>query len=119
METRNRAGAIRIILLTVPSEWETIRQRRSVSLPYRFVLAVAYEDNEPREITNPIPPNRKGATMWTSKHNCRQDSNPCDAIVDGKGSRRIKAIRAARRCQAIELLDRQSVEPSSACWSLC
>src|SRR5882672_7482180 len=59
------------------------------------------------------------ATMWTSKRNCRQDSNPRDVIVDGKGSRRIKAIRAARRCQAIELLDRQSVEPSSACWSLC
>jgi hypothetical protein len=82
METRNSAGAIRIFPLTVPSEGEMIRQRRSVSLPYRFVLAVADEDNEPREITNPMPSNRKGATKWTCKRNCRQDSNPRDVIVD-------------------------------------
>jgi hypothetical protein len=104
METRNRAGAIRIVLLSVPSEWGTVRQGRSVSLPYRVVLAVADEDNGSREIMNPIPSSRVGAIMWRSKRMRRQNPNPSHVLADGTESRQEKTIPAALRCHANELL---------------
>jgi hypothetical protein len=103
METRNRAGAIRIVLLSVPSEWETIRQRRRVSLPYR-VLAVADDDNGSREIMNPIPSSRVGAIMCRSKRLRRQIPNPRHVLVYGKESGQVKAIPAALHCYSNKLL---------------